>query len=93
MWHGIEALIQCIAAVLVLALPFIHYKVANHMHQKLKVQEWRDETGYWLPTILSGVAFIGFSLGCFFNYVNIKWLKIWLAPKVYLLEYLAEMVK
>lgn len=93
MWHGIEALIQFIVAILALALPFIHYKVANHMYQKLKVHEWHDESGYWITTCVSGVAFIAFSLTCFFNYVNLKWLKIWLAPKVYLLEYLAEMMK
>jgi hypothetical protein len=92
-WHGIEALILCIAAVASLALPFIHYKIVNHMHQKLKVQEWRDESGFWIPTALSGIATVAVTLVCFFNYVNIKWLKIWLAPKVYLLEYLAEMMK
>jgi len=93
MWHSIEALIQCIVSVLALALPFIHYKVANHIYQKFGVKEWNDESGFWIQTIFSGAVFIVFSITIFFEYINIKWLKIWLAPKVYLLEYLADLVK
>jgi hypothetical protein len=37
-------------------------------------------------------AFI-FGFGMFASNINIKWLKIWLAPKVYLLEYLTDMIK
>ncbi len=92
-WHAVESLILCIAAILALALPFIHYKVAKHVYQKLDVAEWSDEEGYWVPTGLSGIAAFACSLGCFFTNINIKWIKIWLAPKVYLLEYLADMVK
>jgi hypothetical protein len=93
MWHGVESLILCIVAILSLALPFVYCKVANYLFQKLGVAEWRDESSFWIPTVFTGLVLFGITLGCFFNYVNIKWLKIWLAPKVYLLEYLAEMMK
>jgi hypothetical protein len=34
------------------------------------------------------------SIGCFFGVLgNLTWLKIWIAPKVYLLEYAAELVR
>jgi len=93
MWHAVESLIQCIAAILALGIPFTVYKVAYYIHQKLEVAKWGDEFGFWVPVTLSslGASVIGF--GAFFEYINIKWLKIWLAPKVYLLEYLADMVK
>jgi len=93
MWHGVESLIQCIAAILSLALPFVHYKIVNHSYQKLGVAKWRDESGFWIPTAITGLVVFPCTLGCFFTFINIKWLKIWLAPKVYLLEYLADLVK
>lgn len=93
MWHGIESLIKCIAAILVFVLPLIHYKVVKHTHQKLKVKEWSDESGFWIPTFFSGAIVFAISIGCFLAFINLKWLKIWIAPKVYLLEYLADLVK
>lgn len=93
MWHGVESFILCIAAILSLTLPFIHFKAANFIYQKFGVHKWSDEGGFWIPTAISGVVFFACSLGCFFSNINIKWLKIWLAPKVYLLEYLADLVK
>jgi len=93
-WHGIEALIQFIVAFLVLALPFIHYKAASHIYQKLGVKDWRsDDTSFWIPAAFSGIATVSVAVGCFFSFINLKWLKIYLAPKVYLLEYLADLVK
>jgi hypothetical protein len=93
LWHGIESLIHCIAAILFLVLPFIHYRVASHLYQKLGVKDWRDESGFWIPTVVSGVVVFSFVISGFFIFMNLKWLKIWLAPKVYLLEYLADLVK
>jgi len=93
MWHAVESLIQCIAAILALGIPFAVYKVANHLYKKLEVATWGDEYGFWLPVTVAGLVSFALGFGSFFEYVNIKWLKIWLAPKVYLLEYLADMVK
>jgi hypothetical protein len=93
MWHAVESLILCIAAILTLALPFIHYKIANHVYHKLGVAKWGDEVAFWLPATLTGIVSFAIGFGAFFEYINIKWLKIWLAPKVYLLEYLADMMK
>lgn len=93
LWHGIESLIYCIAAISSLALPFIHYKVASHLYQKLGFKDWKDVSGFWIPTFFSSVIVFATSVGCFLTFINLKWLKIWLAPKVYLLEYLADLVK
>jgi len=93
LWHGIESLIHCIAAILFLVLPFIHYRVAKYAYQKLEVKEWRDEFSYWMPIIVSGIVLIITSIATSVYMMNLKWLKIWIAPKVYLLEYLADLVK
>ncbi len=93
MWHAAEAFIQCIAAILALGIPFAVYKVVNHLYQKLEVATWEDDHGFWLPVILISIVSVVLGLLTFVAYINIKWLKIWIAPKVYLLEYLADIVK
>lgn len=92
-WHAVESLIQCIAAVAALSIPFAVYKVANHLYQKLEVAKWEEEFAFWLPVILTSIVSSALGLVTFVAYINIKWLKILLAPKVYLLEYLADIVK
>jgi hypothetical protein len=93
MWHAVESLIQCIVAILALAAPFGFYKIACYIHQKFKVGKVEDYPGFWIPAFIGSVAVTIFTCGCFTSHINIKWIKIWLAPKVYLLEYLAEMMK
>ena len=93
MWHSVESFILFICSILFLTLPFIHYKLARFMYIKLGVEDSRDGSGYWIPVIFTGAASFVVSCITFSNLVNLKWLKIWLAPKVYLLEYLAEFVK
>lgn len=94
MWHGVESFILFICSILLLTLPFIHYKLARMLYDKMDIKDSRRDPGdYWIPVLLSGVASFAVGVGFFFNLVNLKWLKIWLAPKVYLLEYLAEFIK
>jgi hypothetical protein len=93
MWHGIESLIQCVVGILCLSFIFVHYKIACRCYEKNGVSEWDDSFYYWLPTVFSGIIVSVFSFGTMIDLVNLKWLKIWLAPKVYLLEYLADLVK
>jgi len=45
-----------------------------------------------LTAILIWVVYIVLSIVTFIN-INIVWLKIWLTPKLYLIEYSAELVK
>lgn len=47
-------------------------------------------TGGVRPTIFAVMAFISALIGI--DWVNLTWLQIWLAPKVYLLEYAANLV-
>ena len=93
MWHGVEALIQCIIAILVWSVPLITVKATHHFYKKFVVSEWSDPFPFWLPAILFNSAALILAFGTFFQHINIKWLKIWLAPKVYLLEYLTDMIK
>lgn len=93
MWHGIESLIQFIVGILCLSFIFVHYKIACRIYEKNGVSEWDDSFYYWLLTVFSGILVSVLSFGAMIDLINLKWLKIWLAPKVYLLEYLADLVK
>ena len=58
-----------------------------------KVTLTHDEDGDiapWIP--VTATVFALAALGCAVL-INIDWLKIWIAPKVYLIEYAASLVK
>jgi hypothetical protein len=73
--------------------PFIVYKVAKHFYIKLEVSDARDESFFWIPTGFIGGITILVSQLCSWTGINLNWLKIWLAPKVYLLETFANVIK
>ena len=94
LWHGVESLITFIIAfVVMVGVPLAYYKAAKSFFIKQEVQKWRDQFPFWLISGVSGAAVSIFTIAFTTNTMNIKWLKIWLAPKVYLLEYLADLVK
>ena len=93
LWHGVESLVMFLVSLAMLSVPFIFYKLASAAYTKFNVQKMSDEFPYWMTTILSGILSILVSTAMAIDLMNLKWLKIWLAPKVYLLEYLANLVK
>ena len=93
LWNAIESILNCLFGVLFLAVPFIVWKVANHLRIKMEVSDWGDETPYWCTSILGGGIISLASIIIAFHNINFTWLKIWIAPKVYLLEYLAHLAK
>lgn len=76
-----------------LSVPFIFYKLAAAAYTKFNVAKMSDEFPYWMITIASGIVSTIGSTTTAIDLMNLKWLKIWLAPKVYLLEYLSNFVK
>ena len=93
LWHGVESFILFLTSLLMLSVPFIFYKLAVAAYTKFNVAKMHDEAPYWVLTIVIGiVSTLAFTLTSI-SLMNLKWLKIWLAPKVYLLEYLATLVK
>jgi len=93
LWHGIESFIMFLTSLLLLCMPFIYYKLAAAAYTKFNVAKMSDEFPYWMITIVSGIVSITASTTIAIDLMNLKWLKIWLAPKVYLLEYLTTLVK
>jgi hypothetical protein len=73
--------------------PFVLYKVAKHFYDKCEVSKARDPSSFWVPTgFFCGVTIFISQLCCWVS-INWDWLKVWLAPKVYLLETFSNVIK
>jgi len=91
MWHGVHSFGLFIIAVLIpLGFLIFNLKYWKWMIPKGKEANWDGE---WIPAIsfpmLAHVIFFMIFIEC----VNVQWLQIWIAPKVWLLEYAADIVK
>jgi hypothetical protein len=90
-WHFAESLIVFVICFFFIAIyPFVLYKIARSLYVKFDVSKMRDEFNFWYPTVMISVLTIALSQICSWQTVNLAWLKIWLAPKVYLLEYITR---
>lgn len=97
MWHGAKSFIQFLIAVFLLfVVPFIIWATIKKLY-KIAVAEygnkWDDAVMFWLPTAIMLIIYVlPIQIGSW-NMINLTWLQIWIAPKVYLLEYLSNLIK
>ena len=103
MWKMVESLVMCIVGItLTSVMTYILIKYSG-VGAKIKDSDsrWKthhitlthDEEGDIAPWIPATIAAPMLAALGFLSLVNIDWLKIWLAPKVYLIEYAASLVK
>lgn len=86
MWHGIKSAVACVIGVVLLSTCLYGWKMgydycAEHAHF--------DGFTFYFPY---GIASC-FIAGAVAVLLNITWLQIWIAPKVWLVEYAASLVK
>lgn len=97
LWHGIESLIRlAIALILIIGGPILTWKLAKWWIAKVNAFDMQDCDRvplHILPTIFGAVIITLVTQINGWGLMNFTWLKIWLAPKVFLLEYVATMVK
>ena len=86
MWHGVYNFILFLIGVGLLCLIFPCYR-------RIKNTDWKDHPDEeQLVTIIFGV--VTFVAGIFgVNILNLQWLKIWVAPKVWLIEYARALIQ
>ena len=97
MWKMIESLILC-AGGIIFTVGAIRWFAKNsgrgkEVGTKYKATLTHDEQGViapWIPILIFPLIFM---ISIASITINITWLKIWLAPKVYLIEYAASLVK
>lgn len=96
-YHGVESAAKCLGGlVLILVCPFIIVKLIK-LYQKMFEQhidkDWNSHPGFIAPTIVFAVFGFMFTQIAGWDAINLTWLKIWIAPKVYLLEYITQIGK
>ena len=98
-WKMAESLVWCVVGVLALLAIAVNASKLIAYGKNVGWQDYtRNEEGDrqatnlkpWLYFTIIGTA-IAAPIACLT--VNIAWLQIWIAPKVYLLEYASELVK
>jgi hypothetical protein len=90
-WHFAESFITCITcAFFIFVYPFALYKAARYIYVNFNVAQMDHPECYWVPTILlSGITLLASQINGWAA-INLNWLKVWLVPKVYLLEYITR---
>jgi hypothetical protein len=93
-WSFTESFIGFLACFFfIFVYPFIFFKVARHFYIKLEVNKEHDGSFFWIPACFIGVITILVTQLRSWHSINLNWLKVWLAPKVYLLETFANVIK
>lgn len=87
MWKFADSIILCLGGILLALFWLWLYKKVYNFYSKDGDFELihHPEITFLLFTIFGWIPV--------FEMVNLDWLKIWLAPRVYLLEYAASLVK
>ena len=101
LWHGVKSGIICLAGLLSLvAAIYINYRIiksiTNYTHNGevgttvfLKYGNDPDFVIRFVPFVAINILGVITIL----NTINIEWLQIWIAPKVWLLEYAGNFIK
>jgi len=109
LWYGVKSAIMCAVAVLIIPLWIFIFrksiKMRNEAKQAYRNNESWTRFGGGEPSDVSShsydiqanmiplwVASIVF-LAIFLLFINLEWIQIWIAPKVWLVEYASDLIK
>lgn len=93
-WKLTQSLIYTVGAAIGTAI-FIGlwiwvFKICLKMHRKGKESDYYIP---WFPFSLGTILYAFIYCIFIYYYFNLTWLQIWIAPKVYLIEYAAKLIK
>ena len=97
-WKLTQSLIYTVGAVIGTAICIGLWiwvlKICIKMHRKEKESSYHYD-GFipWFPFCIGTALYIVFYLLFIYPYINLTWLQIWIAPKLYLIEYAATLLK
>lgn len=94
MWHGVKSgLLFAIGWVALFFLIRTDVRLGKRCWNSVKGKPTYDQDDFWFGYCLAGtvarVAYIPFLIVA----IDLTWLQIWIAPKVWLLEYAANLVR
>ena len=87
-WKFCESLACCVPAILIVVAIIAWVRFVKKRWQKIK----ENEPVVFFGGILSCVTII-VGLLISIKLINLTWLQIWLAPKIYVIEYASNLVK
>jgi len=88
LWHGVESFIYFTLGILLFILGVVYIIFLTRNARKNGIEIFSYYEPYWCLYLLTVIPWtISLSL------LEFKWLKIWLAPKLYLIEYTATLLK
>jgi len=101
LWHFAESLIYFSIGIIIFVILFLYCKLImiNRWWPEYKRQmkgNYNDRTEFItfaLPFTSALGTVILTVIGVFVIFANLDWLKIWIAPKLYLLEYGASLIR
>jgi hypothetical protein len=94
LWHALRSGVECLFGVLLL-IGFIvaDVIVGKAVHKESMADTYDKGMAFVLGYLLLGsFVRLGYVAICF-HFINLTWLQIWVAPKVWLIEYAAKLVK
>lgn len=92
LWYGVyHALTMFFGIIGILLIPYLGKKYVLRGIGMVEADKVGNPTGVFLA-IFSFFGAIG-GVACSLSYMNLVWLKIWLAPKLWLIEYATELTK
>jgi hypothetical protein len=94
MWSFAESFLSfIISAFFIFIYPILYFLAAKKLYVKCEVNEWKVPENFWVPVSIIGIFTFAISQIASWHFINLTWLKVWLAPKVFLLETFANVVK
>jgi len=87
MWYGVYNFILFIASIVI--APLIVYTYTRYMIALGSSNNVTDADVFCM--VGGGITIIGISIAALIN-INLVWLKIWIAPKLFLIEYAGTLV-
>jgi hypothetical protein len=95
-WHFVQSLMNfCVCLFFICIFPFLLMHIAKRIYTRVEVNKLPecDRCNFWVPCIFAHVILIAASQITSWTSINLIWLKIWFAPKVFLLEAFTDVVK
>ena len=104
MWHMVKSAVVCAIGVMLIPCsvlilkwafkdPVLDEENSNKYRKAYKATVVYDTDGKVTPSVVPVCTVSAFPVIIGFCMLNIEWLQIWIAPKVWLIEYAAKLVK
>ena len=87
MWHAVYSLTVCVLSIMwICFVVVVGIKIIKHI---TKAEDYTEDFFNWA---ISGTIWAAFLIPGVLH-LNLQWLQIWLAPKVWLIEYASKLIK